>query len=86
VIGPRALASTNALRKKICLDKSPHGEQLLQNGGEAIIDNRLICTVRPGNDAMTTNQTRFHEGWKNESGSLKSNMSKEKGQFKISVR
>jgi len=62
------------------------GEQLLQNGGEAIIDNRLICTVRPGNDAMTTNQTRFHEGWKNESGSLKSNMSKEKGQFKISVR
>ena len=62
------------------------GEQLLQNGGEAIIDNRLICTVRSGNDAMTTNQTRFHEGWKNESGSLKSNMSKEKGQFKISVR
>jgi len=62
------------------------GEQLLQNGGEAIIDNRLICTVRSGNDAMTTKQTRFHEGWKNESGSLKSNMSKEKGQFKISVR
>jgi len=62
------------------------GEQLLQNGGEAIIDNRLICTVRPGNDAMTTKQTRFHEEWKNESASLKSNMSEEKGEFKISVR
>jgi len=62
------------------------GEQLLQNGGEAIIDNRLICTVRSGNDAMTTKQTRFHEEWKNESASLKSNMSEEKGEFKISVR
>jgi hypothetical protein len=55
-------------------------------GGEAIIDNRLICTVRSGNDAMTTKQTRFHEEWKNESASLKSNMSEEKGEFKISVR